>query len=139
MNGHAAEKTRYARLPAWACRILLIVIACLVILPAIPHAPLYIPGERHWGEKKQEISDTKLYKAIVNDIEKGGNYYEAAAAEHRAGHYPTFPPQVFREPALAWLLALLHFHILQLVALLGLYGFLIVSFYRELLIAGKSF
>ena len=129
--------TLFARLPGWVCRMVLVVIALLVIWPARPHPALVIPGERSWGAKEADTSDLKLYKAIVSDIGKGQDYYQAAAVEHRARSYPTYPAPVFREPTLAWLLAVLHFQILQLGILFGLYGVLVIAFYRELT-AGKK-
>src|SRR5438045_7231579 len=80
-----------------------------------------------------------LYKKIVADVVGGRGYYEAAAAEHRAFQYPTSPPQVFRLPTLAWILAGLHFYAVQLALLLGLYGAIVILFYREVLAAQVSF
>lgn len=139
MKNIPARKTVYGRLPKWVCIALMGVIAVLVILPALPHKPLYIPGERYWGQayKEPDVTDTKLYKAIVADLESGASYYSAAATEHRARHYPTFPPQVFREPTLAWFLAVLRFPSIQVTVLFGLYWLLVISFYRELSAAGK--
>ena len=48
-----------------------------------------------------------LYRAIVERIQRGEGYYESAATEQRTRAYPTSPPQVFREPTLAWALALM--------------------------------
>ena len=132
-------RTLYASWPASASKALFLAIIVLTTLPALPHAPLYIPGERGWGAPAQKISDMLLYQQIVADVESGRDYYEAAAAEHRIFHYPTLPAQVFRPPTLAWILAGLHFYSVQFAALLSLYGAIIVLFYRELLIAGKSF
>ena len=131
--------TLYARMPAWASRTLLALVLLLTILPALPHRPLYIPGEKQWGEPGPQKSDAMLYKKIVADVVHGQGYYEAAATEHRAFQYPTSPPQVFRLPTLAWMLAGLHFYAIQLALLLGLYGAIIVLFYRELLAAQVSF
>jgi hypothetical protein len=110
----------------------------LTVLPALPHPALYIPGERQSDKSSQEGRDTILYEKVVRDIESGQNYYDAAAAEHRLLHYPTSPPQVFRLPALAWMLAGLHFAALQLAVLLCLYGAVIVLLYREFLTAQTS-
>src|SRR6266702_1854315 len=133
------SRTFYASWSPWASRFLLLGVIILVVLPALPHAPLHNPGERGWGQPAQEMSDMKLYKQVVADVESGRDYYEAAAAEHRAFDYPTSPAQVFRPPTLAWILAGLHFHFLQFAVLLGLYGAIIVLFFRELLIGGKPF
>lgn len=132
-------RTIYARMPAWACRGLLAVVLVLTLLPARPHVPLYIPGERNSGGTASQFGDAMLYKAIVGRMMAGENYYPAAAAEHRLHHYPTSPPQVFREPTLAWILTQLRFDFLRSAMLLGLYGIVLVMVYRELLAAGKSF
>jgi len=130
--------TLYSRLPAWAARAILALALVLTVLPALPHPALYIPGERQAGEPSREGQDTILYEKVVADIERGQGYYEAAAAEHRLLHYPTSPPQVFRLPTLAWMLAGLHFYVLQLAVLLVLYGAVLVLLYRELLGARTS-
>jgi hypothetical protein len=133
-----AGTTLYARMPGWASRVLLALVLLLTILPARPHPPLHIPGERDWGQASPESYDVKLYKKIVADIVRGRSYYEAAAAEQRAFHYPTSPPEVFRLPTLAWILAGLHYYAFALGLLLGLYGVVIAQFYRELIAAGAS-
>lgn len=132
-------RTLYARMPVWACRGLLALVLVLTILPALPHPALYIPGEKHWGEPASPKSDQALYKQIVADMARGGTYYEAAAAGHRAFLYPTSPPQVFRLPTLAWMLTGLHVFALQLAVLLGLYTAITILFYRELLARRLSF
>src|SRR6185436_6937751 len=71
-------KTLYAGMPAWASRMLLALVLLLTILPALPHRPLYIPGEKRWGEPGPQKSDAMLYKKIVADIVRGQGYYEAA-------------------------------------------------------------
>lgn len=134
-----AGQTLYAFLPAWLLRAILVLVLVLTVLPALPHPALYIPGERHWGETTPESFDTILYRAIVTDIEHGQGYYVAAGAEQRRLHFPTSPPEVFRLPTLAWMLAALHFHAFQFGVLLGLYGAILVLFYRELLAARLSF
>jgi hypothetical protein len=134
-----AGQTLYTCLPDWAARVILALVLALTILPALPHPALYIPGERHWGEREPQSFDTILYKKVLTDIEHGQGYYDAAGAEHRRLHFPTSPPEVFRLPTLAWILAALHFYMLQFGVLLALYGVVIVLFYRELLAARLSF
>jgi hypothetical protein len=51
---------------------------------------------------------------------RGENYYSAAASEHRLHRYPTTPPQVFREPTLAWLLAVAKTDSVRRILLFGL-------------------
>jgi hypothetical protein len=133
MMRSSAGTTLYVNMPSWAARAMLVVVLVLVALPAIPHTPLYIPGEKHWGQVQTGYTDEVLYKTIVKKMIVGGDYYETAAVEHRMHNYPTSPPQVFREPTLAWLLSKLHFHFIQLAALFGLYGVIIVLYFKQFL------
>jgi len=139
MSSSQEEQTLYARLPGWVARCLLAIVLALTVLPALPHPALYIPGERHAGEPARQSYDTILYEKIVADMERGQGYYAAAAAEHRQLKFPTSPPEVFRLPTLAWMLAGLRFYALQLAALLVLYGAVVIFLYRELLAAKMSF
>jgi hypothetical protein len=125
--------TAYWRLSPWCARLLLIAILALVTLPAFPHAPLNIPGEReYWGQPLPAKTDASLYKAILSDVKRGENYYQAAAREQRASGYPTAPAEVFRPPTLAWLLAGMHYHVIQVATLFGLYAAILIGLYREL-------
>lgn len=47
--------------------------------------------------------DFALYARIVQRMDAGESYYEAALAEQRAGNYPTRPFVTVRLPTLAWL------------------------------------
>jgi hypothetical protein len=132
--------TRYATFSPWAARSVLLLIALLVLLPAIPHAQLKIPGERqHWWEKAVGYTDNDLYRDILTQMERGANYYDAAASEQRAHHYPTRPAPAFREPTLAWILSVLRFQALQLMALYGIYAAILLRLYRGVVDAGKPF
>jgi hypothetical protein len=132
-------RTLYSGMPSWLSRALLVLMFALVVLPALSHSALHIQGERRWGEAGPAKSDMGLYQQVVTDMEKGRSYYQAAAAEHRNFHYPTSPAPVFRMPTLAWILVILHFHFVRLLALGVVYGASIVLLYRELLAAKKSF
>jgi hypothetical protein len=111
----------------------------LMMLPAFSPSALHIPGERHWGEPRSAKSDMNLYRQVVTDMEKGKGYYQAAVAEHRLFQYPTSPAPVFRMPTLAWMLAILRFDSVRLMALGLVYAASIIVLYRELLAAGESF
>lgn len=139
MSRGPTESTFYARLPSWASRVLLACMMILTVLPALPHPTLEIPGERQWGQPAPDSYDVKLYKRIVSDIADGQGYYQAASNEHRLLHFPTAPPQVFRMPTLAWVLAGLHFYVLGFACLLALYAAIMVRFYREFLAGRVSF
>lgn len=130
--------TLYARMPAWLARLILVAILGLVVLPAMPHPALHIPGERQWGQASSGKSDMSLYRHVVADMEMGQNYYPAAAAEHRRFGYPTSPAPVFRMPTLAFILLALRTDILRLAALWLVYGAIVILLYRELQAARKS-
>ena len=130
------DYTAYRRLPRWSARFLILALAVLVLIPALPHRTLNIPGERKgWGDVLPGYTDLTLYRDIVFDVAQGQDYYAAAAKEQRAHKYPTAPAIVFREPALAWLLVLLHFSALQYAALFAIYAAVLVGLYRE--VAGR--
>jgi hypothetical protein len=136
-TGEIAQRTIYARLPAWLSRFLLAAILGLVVLPALPHPALHIPGERQWGQPGPARSDMGLYRRVVADLENGQDYYVAAATEHRRFGYPTSPAPVFRMPTLAWMLLFLRTDFIRLTALALIYGATMVLLYRELQ-AGKN-
>lgn len=52
------------------------------------------------------IGDHALYARILHRVEAGEPYYAAAAAEHRANHYPLRPFMTMRLPTLAWILSI---------------------------------
>src|SRR5690242_6825970 len=137
MNG--TGRTLYANLPPWVLWAILAIVVALTILPSLPHLALYLPCDRHRGVAEPLRFDPVLYKNVVTDIGNGQSYYDAAGAEHRRLHFPTFPLQVFRMPVLAWMLAALHFYAFQVGVLFALYGAIIVLFYRELLAARLTF
>jgi hypothetical protein len=92
--------TRYAAWPSWAAKIALVLAAALIIYGSIGNPT----PAGHFG-RPPEWRDWMLYHLIVDHMIHGEGYYAAAAAEHRLHLYPTTPPQVFREPTLAWILA----------------------------------
>ncbi len=101
--------TRFAQWPAWWARLILLAIAALVFLAAWPAAKLAVlaPLSTTATASNAIGDDRGLYRAIAERVAAGENYYAAAAAEQRGHHYPMRPPQVFREPTEAWLLAVL--------------------------------
>jgi hypothetical protein len=107
--------TRYAVWPSWAAKIALVLVAALIIYGSISNpAP---PG--HFG-RPPAWRDWMLYHLIVDHMVHGESYYAAAAAEHRLHLYPTTPPQVFREPTLAWVLTELRTDTIRAVSVAGL-------------------
>ena len=98
-----------------AARLIFAIVMALVVMGALVHPT---PHLAHLAPPGQ--GDEQLYRAIVERISHGQDYYHAAAAEHRARHYPTYPAQVFRQPLLAWTLAKIPGDGLRRLALLAL-------------------
>ena len=107
-------KTRFANWPAWAARSLLVVMAALVVWGA-----LITPVSQLARGGPPRGSNELLYRAITQRVARGESYYVAAATEQRARYFPTSPPQTFREPTLAWLLAGLKTDKARWLAILG--------------------
>ncbi|THD58091.1 hypothetical protein [Phenylobacterium sp.] len=105
--------TRFGAWPPWAARLALALLAALIAYGATIHAPLL-------ASPKVTYQDGDLYAAVAARVAHGEDYYSAAAAEHRAHGYPTAPPQVFREPALGWMMAALRAEVWRKAAFYGL-------------------
>lgn len=88
-----------SNLPSWAARLILVTMAILVISGGVVATPK--------PHARPAPTDLMLYRAVVERVAHGENYYEAAAAEQRARGFPTAPAPVFREPTLAWTLVAL--------------------------------
>jgi hypothetical protein len=106
--------TRFATWSRWPAGLVLAMMAGLVLYAAL--LPQVIPA----SSPIRGYNDTTLYEAIADRVAAGQGYYAAASAEHRANGYPTAPPQVFREPALTWLLAVLRVDLLRRATLVAL-------------------
>lgn len=94
--------TYFSRWPRWAAWALLLLIAALTAVEALPHVSSRLV---HLGPPGYD--DRYFQWSVADRVAKGDNYYVAAVTEQRANSYPTSPPQVFREPALTWWLAVL--------------------------------
>ncbi len=93
--------TRFAVWPRWAAWLALALLVALTAYGAAVQAPrLSAPAEA-------KFNDEDLYAAVAGRVSHGQDYYAAAATEQRAHGYPTAPPQVFRQPVLAWVMAAL--------------------------------
>src|SRR6185437_5111012 len=112
--------TRLAALPPWPARLLLLLVLALSLLtlggPAGPPPPAASAGPGAGAH----YTDRELYREVVRRVGQGQDYWAAAAAAQRGHGYPTAPPWAFREPALAWTLALLRTEALRWAALLAL-------------------
>lgn len=90
---------------AIAVLLALLIAAALVPLRAGPQKQRVTGvAEMVRGEKviRQRDDDLALYDRVIARIGRGENYYAAAAAEHRAAHYPLRPGVAVRLPTLAW-------------------------------------
>lgn len=94
--------TRFSGWPPFAARLL--IAGALALIAASLIRPHYAPPMPE-SSTAAPVTDGDLYENIVDRVATGQNYYAAAAAEHRKHSYPTSPPNVFREPAEALLLA----------------------------------
>jgi hypothetical protein len=107
--------SNFARWPRWAARLLLATLAVLVVVATVPGSVSPQPARA----AAEHRSDVGLYRAIVNRVAQGEDYYAAAAAEQRANGYPTAPAVAFREPAETLLLVALQTDLARHAALLG--------------------
>jgi hypothetical protein len=110
----ATSTNRLAALPPWAARLVLLLIVALS-LSTLAGPRLEPPPPTPAGP---HYTDRELYAEIVRRVGQGQDYYAVAAAAQRAHGYPTGPPWAFREPAEAWLLALLRTDVVRWAALL---------------------
>jgi hypothetical protein len=83
--------------------LLLLLFATLTAL-AVP-APATLSGDP--AKRADDQADVVLYEAIVEGVRHGGNYYDVAADQLRAGDYPMKPFVTFRLPTLAVVQAML--------------------------------
>lgn len=89
-------RTRFAGLPRWPARVLLLLLLLvgigLALDPGAPGPLTAKPGQ----------SDADLYRAIDARIQAGQDYYHAAAAEQRVRGYPLKPFVTMRLPTRSW-------------------------------------
>ena len=77
------------------------------------------------------VGDHALYARVAERVDAGESYYSAAAAEHRAGHYPLRPFVAVRLPTLAYIVAALGEQKAMLLFLV-IGGAAILAWYRRL-------
>lgn len=121
-------QSRYANAPIWLARFLMLLIITMTAAAAFPHKSVTAIRA-----KSSEYHDTTLYRKMVSNLVEGNGYYSTVGVEHRLHGYPTSPPQVFREPTLAWFLATLRFEPIRIACLFFLAAAVAVQFYRVLL------
>lgn len=98
-----ARPTRFAALSRRAARIVLAVLALAMLLAVASLSAPSPPAASDAGSAHSvdDQRDILLYEEIVDAVRHGGNYYEVAASELRAGHYPLRPFFTMRPPGLA--------------------------------------
>ena len=125
--GGCSSVTYFAAWPAWKVRLVLLCCGLLITVAALPHASLKPPPSN-----PALFRDADLDKAVTLRVSAGENYYAAAASELREHGYPTAPAPVFRQPWLAWFLALLRTETVRTAAVFSLFAILGAQLYREL-------
>jgi hypothetical protein len=120
--------TGYARLTPWQARCVLVGLVLLVIftlVAAMPPPPMWnVQTPASEAEKKGwKIGDVALYRAEVDRIHAGENYYLVAAEELPRRGYPTRSVFNWRTPLPMWLIGNMPFIVLGKVLLCAL-GFL---------------
>ena len=78
------------RICRWAARLILVVFAALVISGGVLTTPKL--------HARPAATDLMLYRAVVERVARGENYYEAAAAEQRAADFPPRLRRYFGNP-----------------------------------------
>ncbi len=108
----AADWDRFATWPIFPARLALIVFAVLLVLSALVPIRAGENDEREAAVTSQSSSakperardeDLQLYDNVIARMQRGENYYDAVAVEHRASHYPLRPGLAVRLPTLAWI------------------------------------
>ncbi len=108
----AADWDRFAHWPIFPARLALIVFAALLVLSAL--APIRAGEDEVKAAAAQSQSaaakperprdeDLQLYDNVIVRMQRGENYYDAVAVEHRASNYPLRPGLAVRLPTLAWI------------------------------------
>lgn len=100
---------RFAHWPKLPARLASAVLAALLVLAAI--VPVKSGEGVHSGahlsaaKAKARDDDLQLYDNVIARLQRGENYYDAVAIEHRASNYPLRPGFAVRLPTLAVILA----------------------------------
>jgi hypothetical protein len=98
-------RSRFADLPTWAARLLLVLLLSLSFFGAAMTVDR--AGKAETAAVDLSDTDLALYEAIVSRVGAGQDYYSAAVAEQRARDYPLRPAFTVRLPTLAWTLGAL--------------------------------
>lgn len=90
--------SRFGALKPWPARLVLLLCLLLVAI-GLAGAPAPVPANT--GKAEADHADVRLYERVTAGVRSGGDYYEVAAAAHRAGDYPLRPFFTVRPPTLA--------------------------------------
>jgi hypothetical protein len=121
-------QTRFDDLPRTTC-LALLVLFLLTFATSITLSPdrfNVAAASATAAASAERMSDTKLYKRIVDSVGRGENYYVAALREHRQHNFPLKPSVTVRLPTLAWMAATLGANFTQM-AMFGLIALVTLS------------
>ncbi|MCM8729949.1 hypothetical protein ACFO8O_03065 [Hephaestia sp. GCM10023244] len=96
----SARPSRFAGLDRHSARLLLAIAAIVAAIALALSTSSSLPAPKHIDSGHRQ-TDAALYRAIVEGVRNGGNYYDVAAEALRAGNYPLRPFVAFRLPTLA--------------------------------------
>lgn len=104
-NAAALGPNRFAHLPPFLARLLLLLLVSLValaaVLPVQTRMDAQGSGALNKAERAHDDRDLILYDRIVDRLRDGDGYYQAVVTEHRALSYPLRPGLTVRLPTLA--------------------------------------
>ena len=108
----APDFDRYAHWPRPLARLAVAVLVILLAMaawapgyPPPPPAPPKIAVTDATGKttvQREDDNDLRLYRIIIERVQRGDNYYVAATEEQRANSYPVAPGLTVRLPTLAF-------------------------------------
>lgn len=99
---------RFAHWPRLRAQVAMALFAVLMVLSAIAPIragegdarPPGLAGKSEVGRPARD-DDLALYDQVIERLQRGENYYDAVAIEHRRSHYPLNPGLAVRLPTLA--------------------------------------
>jgi hypothetical protein len=86
-----------------AMSALVLVLVMSIFISAKPVQTALNNPDAHPGS----MTDTMLYRNVIDGVRAGGGYYDVVATQHRLGEFPLTPFVTVRPPTLAWLSAAL--------------------------------
>jgi hypothetical protein len=142
----ASDFDRYAHWPKRLAKVALALLIVMLLLaawaPGMRAGPKEVPfatvdsspsgaDNSNTGKEVKEDEDLKLYRLIIERVERGDSYYAAAVEEQRRNNYPVYPGFTVRLPTLAYAVVWLGPIGVAIVAVL-LLAAVIISVFRRL-------